>query len=201
MTPSTNYAYSNPLVSFDLDVWLALLSASCIISVVLSLPSLIWKKREGGLIQLLANAVDALLMFTGQSSIRANTITKHTITLVGVWALTAAMIAGLFSGNILITLMQQKAKPPFKDLISLANCIRASKCTVGVRHINSFTGDQLTTSQDVSTGMKEIQQALKETGSLEIIDDPETVIKRIFFKGVKQAIRFLREYILCQHFE
>ncbi len=126
--------------TLDGKIWLTLLSLSCLLSLTLCMQSSLFSNHKLKLGDLIGNFIDGFMFFTGQCTFRSNVISKNTRGVVFLWALTASVIAGLFSGNILILLMCQEQKPPFNDLYGLVKCIKALKCTIGVTNINSFLG-------------------------------------------------------------
>ncbi len=182
---SVDDAFINPMATLDGKIWLALLSLSCLLSLTLCLHSSLFFNHKLKLDDLIGNIIDGFIFFAGQSTFRSNVISKYTRGVIFLWALAASMIAGLFSGNILILLMSQEQKPPFNDLDGLSKCINAGKCTVGVTNINAILGSQLTTAIDISPGMAKVQRGIRETGSLEQVSDLEENIRRIFATSPK----------------
>ncbi len=120
------------------------------------------------------------MMFTGQTILKIHR--KNVVHVIIIWGFISTVIAGLFSGGILIALVNQNQKLPFNNLDSLAMCVQVRRCIVITHSPRNAFASMLTSTKygGLPPGLLKVQFAMNSTKSLQIIPNPRDVQKLIF---------------------
>ncbi len=124
----------SPLAVLSLSSWAGLLLVSTLLAGLIVLADIVQQSHKHRTIleEFLNRLIESTLLFTGFSIVlHSNRYLKRLnflkITL-GFWAMASAIMAGLYSGAILVKIMESKTSLPFHDIASLSKCIEDMRC-------------------------------------------------------------------------
>ncbi len=117
-----------------MSTWFGLLLVGAILAGLIVLADIIQQSHKNRTIlgEFFNRFVESTLLFTGFSIVLHNNRSLTPLNFLKItlafWAVASAIIAGLYSGAILVKLMEHKTALPFHDILSLAKCIEDKKC-------------------------------------------------------------------------
>lgn len=136
MSPETRLSMSK-LLALDWKVWICLFTCTVIIGVILTMTELgkIGKKIA---CEVTINTLNALALFTNQNQ-EMNLFRTGTRILLVFWAISALVVSGVYSGNLLSFLLKNELDYPFKNFGTFIECIERQQCQLVVPAASSYS--------------------------------------------------------------
>ncbi len=149
----------NPLSVFSMKVWNCIIATGISIGCLLVVDKVVrertWMHPVHAASQLLNRATESVLLFAGTSvQFRRPQI------FLGLWALVSTVLAGLYSGVILVEIVGDKRSVPFTDMASLAHCVYSKYCYIFSTAQNSLV-ERLTEARDLTAEELHLHNAVK----------------------------------------
>lgn len=175
---------------FNWSAWLLLLIISALIGTVVAFCARTDSNRAN-LTNCVRDCLDVFSVISSQTNPHANTNRKSIRILLTFWAFAVLVICGIYSGQLISSLMRSMSKVPYNDFETLIDCIEIHKCKLIIIDKNTPIFHDITYGND--TLNQKMRQALMKNRLVEV-----DTMKQLWNKILSEKTTYLSTFLPIQ---